>query len=311
MSNINIGIVAINCSTLFIADWCQIDDLQCIRRITSSWQSTPSSCELKQIKWKVKDTRKFLLNFNVEFCCTSFGEYSIGCTDVVKLIVPLIRIRPMSFANRGWSYRLWWYKAVTLYRVPPFFKSLVPTKISRLLGLWPITQCDAVTAHFWLMIEQPQKWNRLDCIEHWYGASPSWAVVPPTIRVFCGGNTEINRYQFITIYSIQIHAEMHLLLINFSACDCQTQTKIKTISWIFIVGFMNFSFVWLKVFEETFSEATMQSPIYMIYSLPQFNYYLQSTLISNLNWLKNIAVPATVLVALLWLLWIGVRVWFR
>lgn len=46
---------------------------------------------------------------------------------------------------------------------------------------YPSIQWAAVKIHFDDRIEHPQKWNLLICNEHWYGAWPSSASLPPTI----------------------------------------------------------------------------------------------------------------------------------
>lgn len=48
-------------------------------------------------------------------------------------------------------------------------------------------QCAAVRTHLLEIIAHPQLCRPFCWIEHWYGAKPSAATVPPTIRPVNGG----------------------------------------------------------------------------------------------------------------------------
>lgn len=55
-----------------------------------------------------------------------------------------------------------------------------------------VVQCAAVTIHCSEMIEHPQLCSPKNCKEHWNGAAPSSASLPPTIRDdACGGYTSL------------------------------------------------------------------------------------------------------------------------
>lgn len=138
-------------------------------------------------------------------------EYLMGRIFSLNSIVPLIFMRAMSFAASGWLYFPCIINCSALYCTPPCSKSFVPTTtfISRGLFLWPkermstsslflgvfneklsrnkiyfFKQCAAVTIHLDEMMLAPQKCqlSEMYCNDAWYGARPSVATFPPTIR---------------------------------------------------------------------------------------------------------------------------------
>lgn len=101
--------------------------------------------------------------------------------------------------------------------------------------LYPTTQWLAVRIHLSEIIEPPQWCLRYTCIEHWYGAIPSGAFAPPTMRVddTSGGKTKSQRQILFVIewyFSILFRKEnkFQIVLLTYVIGDIKTVNRRQT-----------------------------------------------------------------------------------
>lgn len=205
---------------------------------------------------------------------TSFLEYLMGWTLSLNSIVCSTRINPISKAN-GWLLYLSCLIVFSLvYRIPPEVKSFVPanmyifptelkylknkhyaTKMQKnFFFIYSLRQCAAVRTHFDDIMLPPQKCRQaIFSNETWYGARPSGAFLPPTIREESGGCPTSKGKCQQNWNSAEIIRKDSTLPVKFEICRLEikwnTPHKINIFSCILMgVSLRFYSFKFLEFF---------------------------------------------------------------